>query len=136
MSSGSHGLIQLRSAATLFSDHLPERFKYLTEQIDSRRVRIHHPDYEDADDLLLTFHALDHEEGGLHHGFVLTVCAIVAGNAEGGYLSRSSSAEAARVAIGIDEVLVAGDYYFHVPSGGKSIIGRNYGSHAWAAALR
>jgi len=119
MSNDSHGPIQLRSAASLFPNPQPDHsFIFLTTASRDRRVLIHHPGYEAADDLLLILYAPDHEKGGLHHGFVLAVCTIVADNVENGYLSRSASADAARIAVGVDDVLVAGDYYFHVPSKG------------------
>lgn len=63
-----------------------------------------------------SLYALDHELGGIHHGLAHTACALVAGNRHDGYLSESRGGNA--INAGMDDVLHAGDYYFHVPRRG------------------
>lgn len=91
---GSHGSIQLRSTASLCQILV---------------LNIRHPGCDNVNDLLLPLYALE-ANGGSFHGFVFTVCSLVAGNVEGGLLSSRASPCAQQSDAGIDEVAPAGDY--------------------------
>jgi len=109
-----HGRILLRDPSTLFPTPLPAHYSFLSSAPGSRRrINIRHPGYEPEDDLLLTLYALDHEDGGIHHVLLHTTCAIISGNRCDGYLSESC--DGTPITAGMDDVLRAGEYYFHVP---------------------
>ena len=112
-----HGRIVLREASSIFPTAPPAPYAFLASSPGRRRINIHHPGYDINDDLLFTLYALDHELGGIHHGLAHTACAIVAGNRHDGYLSESRGGNA--IHAGMDDVLHAGDYYFHVPRKGN-----------------
>ena len=114
-----HGHILLREPSSLFPAPLPAHYSFLSSAPGSRRrINIRHPGYEPEDDLLFTVYALDHEEGGIHHGLLHTTCAIISGNRYDGSLSKSG--DGTPIAAGMDDVLQAGEYYFHVPyTGGR-----------------
>jgi len=115
-----HGKIKLRDPSGIFPAALPSHFSFLASGPGRRRINFHHPAYEPNDDLLFTLYAWDHEEGGIHHGLAHTACAVIAANRPDGYLSQSR--EGTPVAVGIDDVLPVGDYFFHVPRTGKCCI--------------
>ncbi|KAH9828254.1 HNH endonuclease [Teratosphaeria destructans] len=99
-------------------------------------VRVRHPGYDDAGNTLFAFPAVDvycegqqrqepgvEEVGGVLVQVVYTACTIVSGNKDG-FLSRDKSGTdivwepqmSSAAPAEIDQVLRAGDYYFHVPS--------------------
>ncbi|KAF2771008.1 hypothetical protein EJ03DRAFT_269637, partial [Teratosphaeria nubilosa] len=100
----------------------------LPDQIHNQVVRVRHPGYDDAGNTLLSFPAVDdhgegqqQELGGVHAQLVYTACTIVSGNKHG-FLSRDKSGTdiawkpQSSAATECDQVLRAGDYYFHVSS--------------------
>ncbi|KAI9865714.1 MAG: hypothetical protein M1813_002172 [Trichoglossum hirsutum] len=82
-------------------------------------IDFHHPAYPPGEDRLLRLAAFDHVDGGLHHGVALDALAIVAGNAIGGFLSRTRAPEG-RIEEGRCEVLRERRYWFIIlwPEGG------------------
>ena len=115
-----HGKINLREAASIFPTAPPANYSFLSSPTALRRVNFRHPGYDLDHNLLFSLYAWDHEEGGIHHGLAHTACALFAGNCLDGYLSESR--EGGPIAGGMDEVLRAGDYYFHVPHKGSFIL--------------
>jgi hypothetical protein len=88
------------------------------------RINICHPAYAPGDDVLLELSALDHPEGGIHHGFALSLCAIIANNCDG-YLTTTRYGN--RIEVGFDDVLKAEhDYYYHIPHPGECVNGRRF----------
>ncbi|KAK3045976.1 hypothetical protein LTR09_012502 [Extremus antarcticus] len=84
------------------------------------RVSIRHPAY-DASSTLLEFDAVDADEDGrpgVVYAVVHTSAAIVANNEFEGWLSTSKSGDVGRVELAAGDVLVAGVYFFHVPTFG------------------
>lgn len=63
---------------------------------------------------LLRLYACDTPDGGLHAGTALLACAIVACNAQDGYLTRNRDGD--NLHVGHDEVLLDDEYYYHVPN--------------------
>jgi len=111
----SHAL-QLRERSTIFPPTLPTHYSFLAKPPIQHRINIKHPGYDKRDEDLLTLYAWDHADGGLHYGFVLDVCNIIAGNRPGGYLSTTRGGQA--IEAGADAILGAGNYYFHLPDPG------------------
>jgi hypothetical protein len=124
--SDHHGPIKIRDAALVNVSTASPDYDFLKATVsDSHRINIRHPAYAPDDDILLTLDALDHCEGGIHHGFALGMCAIIADNCDG-YLTSTRYGD--RIEAGFDDVLKAGrDYYYHVPHPGKCSIGRRFG---------
>ena len=82
-----------------------------------RKIRFHHPGYqEQGQSLLLDLYAYDRDAGGLHYGTAFLACAIVAVNAFNGYLTDTRDGR--KLDMGWDKLLVKSDYWFHVPSTG------------------
>ncbi len=80
----------------------------------AHKLYILHPGYPDSHAVLLTLHAPDARDGGLHYGMVLAAAALVAGNSFNGYLS--STTNGSRVSTAKNAVLKCGSYYFHTGS--------------------
>src|SRR5438045_646943 len=77
------------------------------------RIDFCHPGYNFPHDTLLTLHAFDHPDGGIHYNTAFVACAIVAGNAWHGYFTETR--DGPTVNIGRDGILREKKYYFHVP---------------------
>ncbi|KAG9234572.1 hypothetical protein BJ875DRAFT_509286 [Amylocarpus encephaloides] len=75
-----------------------------------------HPAYSDdfQQGSLLQLYTWDTRDGGLHAGTALLACAIVACNAQDGYLTRNR--DGGSLHVGDDEVLLDDEYYYHVPN--------------------
>lgn len=74
-----------------------------------------HPAYPDEyeQNILLQLYAWDSPNGGLHAGTALLACTLIACNAWNGYLTIER--DGLRLNLQEDDVLPAGEYYFHVP---------------------
>ena len=77
------------------------------------RIFFRHPGYPAPNNILLVVPAPDHPSGGLHHDTALTACGIVSGNRWDGWFTQNL--DGPRIDIGPDEILLAGNYYFHLP---------------------
>ncbi|KAG4429627.1 hypothetical protein IFR05_014888 [Cadophora sp. M221] len=110
-----HGLIKLRDPAIINESTASPDYEFLKIDVSrTHRINFCHPAYPPGDEILFTLSAFDHPEGGIHHGFALSVCAIVADNCEGGFLSLTR--EGGPIEAGLDDVLPTGhDYFYHVP---------------------
>ena len=108
------GPIKIRNAAVLNGSTASRDYDFLKANVSaSHRLNIRHPAYAPGYDVLFTLAALDHPEGGIHHGFVLSLFAIIADNCDG-YLTSTRYGD--RIEAGFDDVLKAKhDYYYHVP---------------------
>jgi hypothetical protein len=104
--------IRLRPVASLFPEPLPEDYTFLSDVAFDKQICIRHPAYDDGDDILLVLPAQDHADGGIHYGLVITACHIIANNQDG---SLTASRTGAPIDADLDDVLYAGDYYYHVP---------------------
>jgi hypothetical protein len=110
MDFASHGLVYLRPPAQINTSTTCEQYTFLAGPLSiERRLKICHPV---SGDILMVLNADDHEQGGLHHGFILSACAIIAQNNEG-FLSSSRDI-GDRIIAHIDEVIPVGQYYFFV----------------------
>jgi hypothetical protein len=116
--SDHHGPIKIRNAAVLNGSTASGDYDFLKANVSaSHRLNICHPAYEPGYDIRFTLAALDHRKGGIHHGFVLSLCAIIADNRDG-YLTSTRYGD--RIEAGFDDVLKAEhDYYYHVPHPGE-----------------
>ncbi|KAG8632080.1 hypothetical protein KVT40_001220 [Elsinoe batatas] len=77
-------------------------------------VRIKHPGYTHSN-LLLCLPATD--GSGIHYATIHTVCAIITNNHFDGFLSPSASPDPSlTIDISDNDILAAGEYYFHVPN--------------------
>ena len=85
-------------------------------QLLQSKLVIKHPAYPDEfrQNDLLTFYARDLPDGGLHAPTVLLACGLVACNEFNGYLTRDRAGNQ-RLNCDNDQILSAGQYYFHVP---------------------
>ncbi|ORY70986.1 uncharacterized protein BCR38DRAFT_321259, partial [Pseudomassariella vexata] len=105
----------IRPPASVIATPLPAEYSYL-QRVKPRRISVRHPGYDENDVPLLSLYGFDDAQGGLYYGLLHTACAIVADNRFDGYLSASSLPEAARLqVVNRDEILAAGEYWFHVP---------------------
>jgi hypothetical protein len=122
--SDHHGPIKIRDPAVVNGSTASPDYDFLKVNVSaSHRINICHPAYAPGDDILLTLAALDHPEGGIHHGFALSLCAIIADNCDG-YLTSTRYGD--RIEAGFDDVLKAEhDYYYHVPHPGKCAMGED-----------
>ncbi|KAL9594886.1 MAG: hypothetical protein Q9219_006778 [cf. Caloplaca sp. 3 TL-2023] len=78
----------------------------------TKAVQIRHPGLPSTRNIIFHFNAYDHPQGGIHHQFAFTACAIVAGNQWDGYLSSTARGEP----VGSFEdtpVLTEKDYFYH-----------------------
>ncbi|ESZ95101.1 hypothetical protein SBOR_4512 [Sclerotinia borealis F-4128] len=112
--------IKTRDAATLYPDPPPDHYQFLIATPNSQKYRIffRHPAYPPGDNIIFILHALDHADGGIHHGLAHCACSIFADNRIDGYLSRTCNDEYGdRIDAAWDDILPAGDvdYYFYVP---------------------
>ena len=117
-SSISPHALKLRESSGVFPPPLPAHYSFLTRPPTQHRINIKHPGYDKKDDDLFTLYAWDHEDGGLHFALVLDACTMVAGNRDGGYLSTTRGGPA--IVAGPDDILRAGNYFFHMPAPGTS----------------
>ncbi|KAL8905163.1 MAG: hypothetical protein Q9171_006782 [Xanthocarpia ochracea] len=76
-----------------------------------RKVQLRHPGYPCSKNILFIFNAYDHPHGRIRKIFALTACALVAGHAWHGFLSREATGPP--VTEGTDDVLAGDDFYFH-----------------------
>ncbi|KAK8149670.1 hypothetical protein G3M48_006098 [Beauveria asiatica] len=104
-------------------------FTYAPELPQQRHIIIRHPGYDDMSNVLLRLFAPDAPSSsssasfGLHAGFALTACGIVAGNRWDGWLSehkhddggQDDPARIALCAADWDKMLDKDSYYFHLP---------------------
>ena len=112
------GPIQLRAPRELQeANAIDECFKYLSSAGADERINIRHPGYSPSNDLIFSLHTLDHATAGVHHGFVLDACAIIADNRRDGWLSIDRGGND-RVEGDLDHVLSNGDYWYNVPGDG------------------
>lgn len=72
-----------------------------------------HPAFPASTNRLITLPALDHPDGGIHHGTAHTACAIIAGNRFDGYLATSP--DGPPIVSSPDTILTGSDYFFCVP---------------------
>lgn len=74
-----------------------------------------HPSYPDeyGQNILLHLYAWDSPDGGLHAATALLACTLIACNAWDGYLTVER--DGSRLDLQEDDILPAGEYYFHVP---------------------
>ena len=80
----------------------------------NHRIEFKHPGHDNRN-TFLTLMAFDRKfGGGLHYGTAHTACAIVAGKAWNGYLTRDRVGKD-RIMLGNDDILHEKSYYFHVP---------------------
>jgi hypothetical protein len=107
-----HGPIRIRPVATLFPEPLPKDYTHLSSVSFNKKIFIRHPAYDDRDNVLLVLPAQDHADGGIHYGLIITACHIISNNQEG---SLTASRTGAPIQADVDDVLCAGDYYYHVP---------------------
>ncbi len=115
-----YGRIKLRDRSTLNGSTETLEYAFLKNELPSHRINFRHPAYPPGSDLLFTLSAFDHAQGGIHHGFALSACAIIADNRDDGFLSVSREGLGQAVDVGIDDVLKAGqDYYYFVPPPGE-----------------
>src|ERR1700722_6703067 len=85
----AHMSDQIRDPAVINGSAASPDYDFLKADVShSHRINICHPAYALCDDVLLTLSALDHPEGGIHHGFALSLCAIIADNCDG-YLTTT-----------------------------------------------
>lgn len=110
--------VEIRSPLDPFEQRVPENYEFL--KLDCRHLRLvfHHPGYYPDDDELFFLYAWDRAEGGLHYGLAHNACAIIADNRHDGWLTATR--DGPRIEVGLDNILPAGDYWFHVPHPGKS----------------
>jgi hypothetical protein len=111
-----HGPIKVRNAAVLNGSTTSPDYDFLKVSVsDSHRINIRHLVYAPGDDI-------DHPEGGIHHGFALSLCTIIADNCDS-YLTATRYGD--RIEVGFDDVLKAEhDYYYHVLHPGECGSGR------------
>lgn len=74
----------------------------------THKVRLRHPGYPSTRDTLFSFKAYDHQDGGIKRFAAITACALVAGNAWRGYMSRDRTGPPV-----LDEILVGESFFFH-----------------------
>ncbi|KAL6713019.1 hypothetical protein ACLMJK_009415 [Lecanora helva] len=90
-------------------------------QIDpGARVIIKHPGYDDSENIMIILAGFDRNDGnskpGLHFGTTSAICAIISGS-HGGYFSKNKDGnEEARLHHQPDDLLEAGECYYHVPN--------------------
>jgi hypothetical protein len=80
--------------------------------ISFRFVWFRHPGYPDDSNVLFTFTASD--DDGIHHETARLACAIIAGNKWDGFLCEDRDGHQPSID-GLDEILRASTYYFHLP---------------------
>ena len=121
--SDHHSPIKIRNAAVLNGSTASGDYDFLKANVSaSHRINIRHPAYAPDDDILLTLAALDHPEGGIHHGFALSLCAMIADNCDGYF---TTTRHGSKFEAGFDDVLKAEhDYYYHVRHPRECVIGR------------
>lgn len=83
-------------------------------------VLLRHPGYPDSENILLDLPALD--GNGIHHETARIACCILANCRWDGFLSKSRQGPPVPVPEGPQDVLLAGDYYFYVPSDARYAI--------------
>jgi hypothetical protein len=110
--------VEIRPPPELFEQRVPENYQFLKRNCRHLRVVFHHPGYSPDDDTLFFLYAWDQAEGGLHYGLAHNACAIIADNRHDGWLTATR--DGPRIEAGLDEILPAGHYWFHVPHPGKS----------------
>jgi hypothetical protein len=72
--SGHHGPIKIRDPAVVNGSTASPDYDFMkTDVSHSHRINIYHPAYAPGDDVLLTPSGFDHPEGGIHHGFALSL---------------------------------------------------------------
>jgi hypothetical protein len=74
-------------------------------------IAFRHPGYDDSCNILLVMPALD-RGGGIHHDTAKIACGILAGNRWDGYFTEDKAGQI----VVLDETLLKGDYYFHLPN--------------------
>lgn len=86
-----------------------------------RWIVFKHPGYSDyaKQNDLLRLYATDCIDGGLHYGTAWLACAIIAGNAWDGYLTKER--EGMRIDMQEDDLLMGESYYFHVPLAAQDV---------------
>lgn len=109
--------VHVRPPSDPFDQHIPENYKFLRYRCNHLLI-FHHPGYWPGNDVLFSLYAWDQAEGGLHYGLAHNACAIIADNRHDGWLTATR--EGPRIVQGLDDILPAGDYWFHVPLPGKS----------------
>ena len=84
-------------------------------------IVIKHPGYADAEDDLISLSGFDGPESeascgsGHHFGTVIEICAILSGRYDGFLTKGKSDTYSSRLLHGFDDILTAGEYFFHVP---------------------
>jgi hypothetical protein len=110
--------VALRPASKIITGPVPPDFHFLENASppQSYRVRFRHPAYPNSSNVLLSLHAWDQADGGIHYGLAHTACAIIANNRFDGYLSREIDGSS-RIEAEWSSCLPAEShgYYFHVP---------------------
>lgn len=104
--------VTLRGPRDLEDPAVTPEFQYLKSA--SQRVDIHHPAYDDYQDLLLSLFAPDAAVGGICYSLVHDACAIIAGNRHEGWLTDSPRGDP--LIYESDALLPAGDYWYHLPA--------------------
>ena len=82
-------------------------------------IKIYHPGYDDEVVPLIAFPGYDSKEGDLWYDFAHTACAIISNNRFDGWLSTSRDPQLPRFS---GELLVPGDYWWHLPGGNMNIL--------------
>lgn len=78
---------------------------------DKAKIRFRHPAYSDAENILISFAALD--DGGVHHATAHEACAVLADFRWDGFFSLTPTGTA--IECGPDDILTEPNYYFQVP---------------------
>lgn len=81
-----------------------------------RTIKIRHPGYNDATNILFQFDAYD-EDCGIHYPTAHAVCAVITDNKWEGYFSTDVVGLQRADSSTQDGLLVDDTYYFHVPGG-------------------
>lgn len=117
-SATSYPKVPLRKGSNIITGPVTADFLFLESPSPphSYRTSFRHPAYPDNSNVLLTLHAWDRPEGGIHYGLAQTACAIIANNRFDGYLSLTRDGSV-RIEADWDACLPAhpNGYYFHVP---------------------
>ncbi|WEW56208.1 hypothetical protein PRK78_001645 [Emydomyces testavorans] len=88
----------------------------LEEPLFINSIQVAHPAWPEDQDLFMNLGTVDSvDRTACHLKTVWLACAIVAGNAFTGYLSRSRDPSAEPISLGDQELLRWGKYWFHVP---------------------
>lgn len=114
-----HGSIKLRSCAEVNVSTATEDYNFLKSLV-LHRIRFGHPAYPPGHDTLFTLPAFDHQNGGIHHGLALSICAVISNNRNDGFFSLDRDKNATCIDAAVDDVLQVPPqgklYYFHVPA--------------------